>query len=165
MVTDHASLSWLQNLKEPEGRLACWALKLQPYNFTIVHCPSNTHQNADGLSQSPTIAHLLPEADRLYNLLLDPVCFNEESPEVQAITKKLSNDTTVEDGTLYKLVDGDRKLFARPSERIDLIMDALKHIGHGGTRKTIKELQNQYYWESMSKDVHKTISACVTCQK
>ena len=111
---DHASLSWLQNLKKPEGRLACWALKLQPYNFTIVHCPSNTHQNADGLSQLPTIAHLLPEADRLYNLLLDLLCLNEEIPEVQAITKKLNTDTAVEDGTLYKLVDGDRKLFAHP---------------------------------------------------
>ena len=43
--------------------------------------------------------------------------------------------------------------------------DALKCIGHGGMHKTIKELQNQYYWESMSFDVHKTISACVTCQK
>ena len=37
VVTDHASLSWLQNLKEPEGRLAQWALKLQPINFTITH--------------------------------------------------------------------------------------------------------------------------------
>ena len=62
---DHASLSWLQNLKEPEGRLARWALKLQTYNFTIVHCPGNTKQNADGLSQLPTIAHLFPEADPL----------------------------------------------------------------------------------------------------
>ena len=117
MVTDHASLSWLQNLKEPEGRLARWALKLQPYNLTIVHCPGNTHQNADGLYQLPTIAHLLPEANRLYNLLLDPVCLNEESPEVQAIIKKLCTNTTVEDRTLYKLVDGDRKKFERPSER------------------------------------------------
>ena len=159
VVTDHASLSWLQSLKEPEGRLACWVLKLQPYNFTIVHCPGNTHQNADGLSRLPTIAHLSPEADRLYNLLLDPVCLNEEIPEVQAIIKKLSTDTTVEDRTLYKLVDGERKLFAQPSERTGLIIFAHKRIGHGGTRKTTKELQNHYQRESMSFKVHKTISA------
>ena len=28
IVIDHASLRWLHNLKEPEGCLACWALKL-----------------------------------------------------------------------------------------------------------------------------------------
>ena len=37
VVTDHASLRWLHNLKEPEGRQPRWSLKLQAYNFNIVH--------------------------------------------------------------------------------------------------------------------------------
>ena len=37
VVTNHSSLRWLQQLKEPEGHLARWALKLQGYYFTIVH--------------------------------------------------------------------------------------------------------------------------------
>ena len=44
IVTDHASLRWLHNLKEPEGRLACWALKLQAYDYSILHRPGNKHQ-------------------------------------------------------------------------------------------------------------------------
>lgn len=37
VVTNHASLRWLRNLREPEGRLARWALKMQAYDYKIVH--------------------------------------------------------------------------------------------------------------------------------
>ena len=35
--TDHSSLTWLQNFKEPEGQLARWIEKLQEFNFTVIH--------------------------------------------------------------------------------------------------------------------------------
>lgn len=35
--TDHNSLVWVRNFKEPEGQLAPWLEKLEEYNFTIVH--------------------------------------------------------------------------------------------------------------------------------
>ena len=34
--TDHASLQWLLNFKNPEGQMARWLQKLQQYNFTII---------------------------------------------------------------------------------------------------------------------------------
>lgn len=37
VITDHASLIWLQNLKNPNGRLGRWILRLQQYNFKLVH--------------------------------------------------------------------------------------------------------------------------------
>ena len=45
--TDHGSLTWLRNFKEPEGQLAWWMEKLQEYDFTISHRPGRKHQNAD----------------------------------------------------------------------------------------------------------------------
>ena len=51
--TDHGSLTWLSNFKEPEGQLARWLERLQEYDFTITHRPGRKHQNADSLSRRP----------------------------------------------------------------------------------------------------------------
>ena len=34
--TDHGSLVWLQNFKEPEGQLACWLERLQEFDFVVI---------------------------------------------------------------------------------------------------------------------------------
>ena len=51
--TDHGSLVWIQNFKEPEGQLARWLERLQEYNFSVVHRPGVQHGNADSLSRIP----------------------------------------------------------------------------------------------------------------
>ena len=51
--TDHGSLTWLRNFREPEGQLARWLEQLQELEFNMVHRPSKAHQNADSLSRLP----------------------------------------------------------------------------------------------------------------
>ncbi|GBM60823.1 Retrovirus-related Pol polyprotein from transposon 297 [Araneus ventricosus] len=51
--TDHASLKWLLNFKEPEGQIARWIQRLQEYDFEIQHRKGTSHGNADALSQRP----------------------------------------------------------------------------------------------------------------
>ena len=61
-MTDHQSLTWLQGLKEPKGRLARWILALQEYEFKIKHRPGRQHSNADTLSQFPRVTpSLVPD--------------------------------------------------------------------------------------------------------
>ena len=49
--TDHDPLTHLGSMKDSHGRLARWALALQPYQFTIVHSAGTANANADGLSR------------------------------------------------------------------------------------------------------------------
>ena len=88
IVTDHASLRWLHNLKEPEGRLACWALKLQAYDYSILHWPGNKHQNADGLSRLPAVHALTAKSEDLFTYLLDQTKIHS-SPDIQSIILRL----------------------------------------------------------------------------
>ena len=51
--TDHGSLTWLCNFREPEGQLARWIESLQEYDFEIIHRRGKLHSNADALSRIP----------------------------------------------------------------------------------------------------------------
>ena len=51
--TDHGSLQWLFNFKDPEGQVARWLEALQELNFEIVHQNGRSHNNADALSRIP----------------------------------------------------------------------------------------------------------------
>ena len=51
--TDHGSLTWLMNFKEPQGQVARWIEVLSAYNYQIQHRPGRKHQNADALSRDP----------------------------------------------------------------------------------------------------------------
>lgn len=47
--SDHQPLKWLMTLKSPTGRLARWALALQPYDLQIDYVPGRTNFIADML--------------------------------------------------------------------------------------------------------------------
>ena len=49
--TDHSSLTWLFQIKEPKGQLARWLEVLTQYDITLEHRRGLRHGNADGLSR------------------------------------------------------------------------------------------------------------------
>lgn len=51
--TDHGSLRWLFEFKDPQGQLARWIESLSQYQFKIQHRPGVKHVNADTLSRKP----------------------------------------------------------------------------------------------------------------
>ena len=51
VVTDHRALVFLNTTRHANGRLARWALALQPYSFTLQYRPGPLNLNADALSR------------------------------------------------------------------------------------------------------------------
>ncbi|MCG7869674.1 MAG: retroviral-like aspartic protease family protein, partial [Candidatus Thiodiazotropha taylori] len=49
--SDHSSLRWLLNFKEPDGQLARWLEELSQYDMVVRHRPGRKHENADALSR------------------------------------------------------------------------------------------------------------------
>ena len=52
-IIDHSSLKWLNNLKEPTGRLARWAIELQQWDFDLQYRKGCFNYVPDALSRIP----------------------------------------------------------------------------------------------------------------
>ena len=50
-VVDHIALKWLEDIKQPTGRLWRWTILLQAYDFAIEYEPGRLHANADSISR------------------------------------------------------------------------------------------------------------------
>ena len=134
------SLRWLNNLKEPKGRLSCWSLKLQAVDYRILHCPGNKHQIAEGLSRLPAVHVLNQKSKDLFSFLGDQAKVHK-NPGLQKIFDCLRVNMMVEDGKLYKIVNSSCKIYPLPAERSSLIFSAHSITGHGGICCTLSHLK------------------------
>lgn len=168
VVTDHASLQWLQNLKDPSGRLGRWALRLQPYDYEIVHRKGSLMVVPDALSRSVEsidLSSFLNSLDDWYKDLATKV--NDEPskyPQYQIIN-----------GMLYKHCSrNSSKIFTDSSWRIVVPKDyrdlVLKEShdeplsAHGGFYKTGERVRRKYFWPNMIKDVRGYVNKCQVCK-
>ncbi|KAF7663492.1 hypothetical protein LDENG_00209240 [Lucifuga dentata] len=53
VFSDQSSLKWLMSRPNPSGQLARWSLRLQDFDFTIVHKPGAQNKVPDALSRNP----------------------------------------------------------------------------------------------------------------
>ncbi|KAJ9051287.1 hypothetical protein DSO57_1005874 [Entomophthora muscae] len=97
----------------------------------------------------PTVALVSSIADELYEkLLVDQALWEEEPTEIQSVFKKLSVDTKVKDGQLFKLYKDNWLPYECLSLRTDSVVASKKDTGHGGIQKTLAQLQKHCYWKS-----------------
>ena len=111
--TDHNSLKWLHNFREPEGQVARWLELLSEYNFQVIHRPGLQHRNADALSRSPCkqcgqgeeivadLAEQAPVADvasmqfcSIPHLSTEEICtMQQESPDLKLFSQWLHSNS------------------------------------------------------------------------
>lgn len=165
VITDHASLKWLHNLKDPAGRLARWAVRLQAYNYTLLYRKGKLNVVPDALSRSVASLDLLGDdftLDKEYvnlkeKILLEPSAYSNFS---------------VEDNVIYKYVHSRAsksfswKVLVPFNLRLNLIKENHNNslASHQGIAKTIARIKDQYYWPSMRMDIKNYVRKCEICQ-
>lgn len=167
VVTDHASLQWLQNLKDPSGRLGRWALRLQPYDFKLIHRPGRLMTVADALSRSVEVIDTIDFArtdDKWYNTLKQNV---EHNPDKFSQFK-------IEKGLLFKhcsyspqrLDSGGWRIIV-PYDKRELVLGQCHDSplsAHGGRHKTIARVGRDFYWPKMYEEITKYVRNCEICR-
>lgn len=169
VITDHASLQWLQNLKDPTGRLARWALRLQAYDFQLVHRKGALNVVPDALSRAcETLEARAMDApiktnDSWYNDLLSRLDKNG----------LIGQSYRFEKNHLYcamRRADNPAHEGWKKCVPIEFIAETIRDnhdnvfAAHGGFHKTVNRLRERYYWPSMRDDVRAYVNNCDVCR-
>ena len=59
LITDHNPLTTLTKLRDVGGRLSCWILFLQQFDYTMVYKTGSLNTDADALSRVPQSVHYI----------------------------------------------------------------------------------------------------------
>lgn len=190
--TDHRAISFLQNLKDPSGKLAKWYLILQSFKFTIRYRPGTSAvlRTADALSrvteslliednENITRTELIQEQDKdpflskIKQTLLGT--YSNKNTDSRMFSSIAKRSVMVDDGLLLRFTGSRDKLWESEdlyyrvwipqSLRKDIIsiFHSTDLAAHLGRHKTFAKLEQGVYWKGMSKDVHEYVSKCEKC--
>lgn len=189
VISDHHSLCWLTRLKDPNGRLARWSLRLQEYDLTVVHKSGKRHTDADCLSRSPIESAALPDDDETAFLgVLDMSAIAQQqredpellelihylkgkSPKAPKIFARLLSSFCLRSEVLYKRnfsSIGATYLLVVPTALRPEVLRACHNeatSGHLGYTRTLARVQQRYYWPRLNAAVKHHVRACLDCQR
>lgn len=191
LETDHQALiSTFNPRKTPPGRVERWAMRLQIYDFKIIHKPGKSNV-ADPISRmaepEPNPQNFDDHDDKIYlNAVLESVAVDiyeiadeiKNDPELQLVKEAILNDSwyqpEIKEGAKayvpYKeslSVYGDHivrdcRLVIPKSLRERLM--ALAHEGHPGETQMTKRLRLRVWWPMMDKEAKEIVKKCEGCQ-
>ena len=173
VYTDHYSLLWLLRLKEPKGRIARWAIRLQQFEFEVKHRKGSENIVPDMLSRSVDTVEVVEETG------VDSSFADSTDKWYASLRRKIEGSPRkypqfrVENGIILKNVwvrnsEGGShrwRLVVPKDFRREVMSRAhdLPTAGHMGVYKTCGRLNERYVWPGMRTDVRRYILSCATC--
>ena len=172
VFTDHHSLKWLCNLKDPHGRLARWAIRLQPYDYEVIHKRGKDNVIPDMLSRAPLVDIVsaiqsaevaLNTSDTWYIDMKNKISTNPASyPDWRVQGRHLYKHQASEFDSTYAW-----KLVVPKDQRRSILSACHDEFtsGHQGEARTYHRVNERYYWPQMRADVRKFVQQCKICQQ
>lgn len=170
VITDQHSLIWLHNLREPTGRLARWAVRLQQFDFEIIHRKGKDHVVPDLLSRT------VPEINTVATTNVSDKWYQNMCKKVRDNPLKYSQ-WRLSENKLYKYVscpypklsdENDSWKEVVPKQfRTSIINENHDSMSacHAGVFKTFERLKSRYYWPKLRSDVARYVRNCSICLK
>lgn len=168
VISDHASLQWLMNLKDPSGRVGRWALRLQAYDFTLEHRKGKFMVVPDALSRAIVEITHSPSNEVINEWYTNLGRRIAEAPS-RYPQFRIQNDV------IYKYCShGSTANGFMPSWRIVVKESDKKAIlkkfhdeplsAHQGYFKTLNKIKLEYYWPNMSSEIKLYVRNCDICK-
>lgn len=187
VITDQASLAWLMNVKNPNGRLMRWSLLLQEFDLTLKHRPGLKNADADTLSRLPREPAPVSEDNFAPLLVLGRVDVGmkqREDPWMREVIGHLENPDSPVARTLkktarcFRMING---VLHRRAKGFESDYDALVvpkclrsevlrgchddlTAGHLGVKRTWEKIRRRYFWPKMFAQVSNYVLSCPDCQ-
>jgi hypothetical protein len=179
--SDHKNLQYFMTSQKLNRRQARWSLELSEFNFTLLHKPGSSMICADALSRRPDYDKGLADNDSV--TLLNPDCIRRSvieylpSPIVEDIRLQANDNLALfqknSSSPGWHHLDGLTTWYNRivVPDTLSLRERVIKEnhdsilAGHPGRTKTVELVQRDFWWPSVSKDCHKYVDGCATCQR
>ena len=180
VITDHYSLKWLHNIKDPQGRLGRWCLRLQQFNFDVIHRKGKEHVVPDALSRAVIDNPSLIGSDlEICEIQLNNIRDKWYLKLMSQVNKNPLSFPSwrVSDGKLYKKIlldypelrcDDDFWKLVVPKENRREVISSWHSTtigGHLGVHKTYFKVARLYYWPRMKADIARFVKGCQICQQ
>lgn len=188
VTTDHKALQYLMNIKDQNGRLARWALKLQPFRHNIVYKPGICHGDVDYVSRNPLIQSANEEDEELEDIQvytvseIDNIEAQQDAddqckPVIELLKRSdlnIRQELSVKNfklinGRLFKRVKIDKEFKYVTVVPITLREAVLRschdNSAHLGIEKTFRKIASRFYWPNLKNCVKSYVSSCIHCQK
>ncbi|CAK1587301.1 unnamed protein product [Parnassius mnemosyne] len=170
VITDHSALQWLYKNKDPHGRLARWAMRLQQFDFEVIYRKGKDNIVPDALSRA------IPDKEiNIIDIKPDDKDDWYNSIEKEITEGKGRDDWILNQGILWKYLrlkqfpdEKDSWKIAIPEKlRRQILIECHDSptAGHLGIKKSINRTRQHYFWPSLIKDVKDYVRKCETCSK
>lgn len=180
IITDCSAVTTTRLSKPLLPRIARWWLKMQEYDFELIHRAGERIPHVDAMSRAPhdPPSNVPSVVDRIMRIdicdedwlltmqqqdakLIEIIKFLQSKSGSQG--SQIGDDYALKNNRLYRKVGGQLKWVVPDAVRWRVVKNAHDDRGHFGLDKTLEQIVPHYWFRRMRNFVRSYLAACIEC--